>query len=135
MSPSARAFPEDPTDPRKNICGLVRYEVRHLGLQVAKQEEVTGCGIRRTSLAQDPSGFDSGHFLSRPFGIVSWRSIEMEVGTLKRLPTLALAEIPFDVRQNRCTKEFRIAPHPGRQSKKSVDARCQPNIGNQALLI
>jgi hypothetical protein len=28
----------------------------------------------------------------------------MEVDTSKRFPRLALAEIPFDVRQNKCTK-------------------------------
>jgi hypothetical protein len=42
----------------------------------------------------------------------------MEVDTSKRLRTLAVAEIPFDVRQNRCTKEVRIVPHLGKQSKK-----------------
>jgi hypothetical protein len=46
---------------------------------------------------------------------------------------LAVAEIPFDVRQNKCTKELRIVPHPGRQSKKTVDAEPRPNNGNQAF--
>jgi hypothetical protein len=44
----------------------------------------------------------------------------MEGDTSKRLP--AVAEIPFDVRQNRRIKEFRIVPHPDRQKKKTVDA-------------
>jgi hypothetical protein len=46
-------------------------------------------------------GFGSGNFLPRLFGVVSWPIIEMEVGTMKRLPKLAVAEIPLDVKQNR----------------------------------
>jgi hypothetical protein len=34
--------------------------------------------------------------------------IEMEADTSKRFPTLASVEVPFDVRQNRCTKKLRI---------------------------
>jgi hypothetical protein len=59
----------------------------------------------------------------------------MEVDTSKRFPTLALAEIPFDVKQDRGTKELRILPHPGRQSKKTVDAGGRPNNGSQAFLV
>jgi hypothetical protein len=61
----------------------------------------------------DPGGFDSGNFLPRQFGVVSWCVIEMKIGVSKRLPTLAVAEIPFDVRQNRCAKQLRIASNPG----------------------
>jgi hypothetical protein len=82
----------------------------------------------------DPGGFSLGNFLPGPFGIVSWCIIEMEIDTSKHLPMLAVARIPFDVRQNRCTKELRIAPHPGRQSKRTVDAKGRPNNGNQAFL-
>jgi hypothetical protein len=57
----------------------------------------------------------------------------MEVDTSRGLSTLAIAEILFDVRQNRCTKELRIVPHPDRQSKKSMDAGRRPNNGNQAF--
>jgi hypothetical protein len=46
---------------------------------------------------------------------------------------LAIAEIPFDVRQNRCTKELRIGSHPGRQSKKIVDAGVRANNRNYIL--
>jgi hypothetical protein len=70
------------------------------------------------------------------FGILSWRIIEMELDTSKRLPMLAAAEIPFNVKQNRSTKDLRIVPHLGRQNKKTVDARRRPNNennGNQAL--
>jgi hypothetical protein len=63
----------------------------------------------------DPGGFVSGNFSRRLFGVASWRIIEMEMGTSKRLPTLAVAEVPFNVRQNKCTKELRIVPHLGRQ--------------------
>jgi hypothetical protein len=62
----------------------------------------------------DRSRFGFGNFLPRMFGIVSWGPIEMEVDTSKRLPTLAVPEIPFNVWQNRCTKEPSIVPHPGR---------------------
>jgi hypothetical protein len=57
----------------------------------------------------------------------------MEVDTSKRLLTFALAEIPFDVRQNGWDKELRIVPHPGRQSKKTVDTGRRPNNGSQAF--
>jgi hypothetical protein len=50
--------------------------------------------------------------------------IEMEVDTSKRLPMLAVAEILFDVRQNRCIEELRIVPHPGRESRKTLEAGC-----------
>jgi hypothetical protein len=79
----------------------------------------------------ESGGFGSGNFLPRPFGIVGWCIIEMEVATSKRLPTLAIAEIRFDVRQNRCIKELLIMPHPDRQSKKTVAAGCRPNHGSQ----
>jgi hypothetical protein len=52
----------------------------------------------------NPGGFGSGNASRRPFGIVSRCIIEMEADISKRLPTLAVAEIPFGVRQNRCTK-------------------------------
>jgi hypothetical protein len=45
-------------------------------------------------------GFGSGNFLPRPFGVVSWCIVEMEVDTSERLPRLAVADIAFDVRQN-----------------------------------
>jgi hypothetical protein len=51
----------------------------------------------------------------------------------KGLPTFAIAEISFDVRQNKCTKE--LASHPGRQSNKAVDAGCLPTKGNLAFLV
>jgi hypothetical protein len=81
----------------------------------------------------DPAGFRLGNFLPRSFGIVSWCVNETEVGTSKRLPMLAIADIPFDIRQNRCAKELCIIPHSGRQSKKTVDAGRRPNNGNEAL--
>jgi hypothetical protein len=83
----------------------------------------------------DPDGFGSGSFLPRPFGVVSWCIIGMEVDTSKHLPPLIVAGIPFDVRQNRYTKELRIVAHPGRQSKKTVGAGHRPNNANQAFLI
>jgi hypothetical protein len=83
----------------------------------------------------DPAGFRPGNFLPRPFGIVSWCVIEMEVDASNRLPILAMAEIPFDIPQNRCAKELCIIPHSGRQSKKTVDAGRRPNNGNEALLV
>jgi hypothetical protein len=46
---------------------------------------------------------------------------------------LAVAQTSFDVRQNRCTKELCIVPHPGRQSTKTVYAGRRPNNGNQAF--
>jgi hypothetical protein len=61
----------------------------------------------------DPGGFSLGNFLPQPFGVVNWRIMEMELDTSKHLPTLAAAEVPFDVRHNRCTKEARIILHPG----------------------
>jgi hypothetical protein len=59
----------------------------------------------------------------------------MAIDTSNSLLTLAVAEIPFDVRHNKCTKELRIAPHPGGQNKKTADAGCRPNNGNQAFLL
>jgi hypothetical protein len=59
----------------------------------------------------------------------------MEVDTSKRLPMLALAGIPFNVKQNRCTKELGIVLHPGRQSMKTVVTGRRPNNGNHAFLI
>jgi hypothetical protein len=74
--------------------------------------------------------FGSGHFSPQQLGVVGWCIIEMERDTSKRLPTLAVASIPFDVRQNRCTNELRITLHPGRQNKKTVDAEPRRNNGN-----
>jgi hypothetical protein len=70
----------------------------------------------------DAGGRDSGNFLPRPFSVVSWCFIEMEVDISNRLPTFTVAETPFDVRQNRCTKELRTTPHLGTQSEKTVNA-------------
>jgi hypothetical protein len=83
----------------------------------------------------DPGGFGSGNLLLRPFGVVGWCIIEMEADTSKRIPTLAVSEIPFDVRQDRYTKELPVALHPSRQSKKIMDAERQLNNGNQAFLV
>jgi hypothetical protein len=52
----------------------------------------------------DRDGSGSGNFLPRPFGVVSYCIIEIKVDTSKSLPMLAVAEIPFDIKQNRCTK-------------------------------
>jgi hypothetical protein len=46
----------------------------------------------------DPGGLDWDNFLPRLFSVVSWCIIEMEVDISKRLPTLAVAKTPFDVR-------------------------------------
>jgi hypothetical protein len=62
----------------------------------------------------DPGDFGLGDFLPRPFGVVTWCIAEMEGDTSKRLPTPAIAEILFDVTQNKCTKELRIVQYPGR---------------------
>jgi hypothetical protein len=83
----------------------------------------------------DPGGLASGNFMRRVFGVVSWCMAEMDGDTSKRLPVLAVAEISFDVTQNRCAKELCILPHPGRQSTKIVDAGRRPNNGNQAFLV
>jgi hypothetical protein len=101
---------------------------------MAKQNEVIGCSIRRTSQRHDLGSFGSGNFSSGPFGVVSWCIIEMKAGTLKRLSTLAIAETSFDVRQNRWTKELHIILHPGRQSEKNVDAGRRPNNGNDIFM-
>jgi hypothetical protein len=82
-----------------------------------------------------PGAFGSGSFSPRPLGVVSWCIIAIERDTSKCFPTLPVAEIPFDVRQNRCTKELRIVPYPGTQNKKTVDARRRANNGPQALLV
>jgi hypothetical protein len=82
----------------------------------------------------DPGGFGSANFLPPQFGVASWCILEMEVDTMKRLLVFAVAEIPFNVRQNRCTKKLPVVPHPGRQSKKTVDAGLRPNHGNQTFL-
>jgi hypothetical protein len=81
----------------------------------------------------DPVGFGSGNFLPRPFGVMSSHIIEMEIDTSKRLPPFAVAEIPFDVRQNRCTKELRFVLDRGSQSKKIVDAGSRLNNGNRTF--
>jgi hypothetical protein len=81
----------------------------------------------------DSGGFGSGKSLPWTFCIVSWCIIEMEIDTLNRPRTLAVAEIPFSVRQNRYTKELRVVPHLGRQSKKTVDTGRQPNTRNLAF--
>jgi hypothetical protein len=81
-----------------------------------------------------PDGFGSGNFLPGRFGVASQSIIGTEVDTSKRLYMLAVAEIPFDVKQNICTKELRIIPYPGRESKKIADAICRPNNGNKAFL-
>jgi hypothetical protein len=83
----------------------------------------------------NPGGLGSGNFLLPPFGAVGWCIVEMEVDTLKRLPIFVVAEIPFDIRQDRCAKEFLIVPHPGRQRKKTMDARRRPNSGNRTFLV
>jgi hypothetical protein len=57
-----------------------------------------------------PDGFTSGNVLLRPFGVVNWCIVEMEGEPSKRLAMLPVPEVPFDVRQNRCTKEVRIVP-------------------------
>jgi hypothetical protein len=57
----------------------------------------------------------------------------MEVNASKRLAMLAIAEIPFDIRQNRCAKKLCIIPHFSRQGKKTVDAGRRPSNGNEAL--
>jgi hypothetical protein len=74
----------------------------------------------------DPGGFGSGNSLPQPFGIVSWRIFEMEVDTSKRLPTLGIAEIPFDVRQNRRTKNFASQRIPAGKARK---------LWNQVVLV
>jgi hypothetical protein len=43
--------------------------------------------------------------------------IEIKVGTSKHLPPLAVAEMTFDVRQNRCTKELGVLPHLAAKAK------------------
>jgi hypothetical protein len=60
--------------------------------------------------------------------------MEMEAETPKSLPRLAIAEIPFNIKQNGCTKEFRIVLRSGRQSRKIMDARSRPNNGNDTFL-
>jgi hypothetical protein len=52
--------------------------------------------------------------------------METDVDTPKGLPTLAVAEIPFDVRQNMHKRTL----HPGKLNKKTVDAGRRPNHGN-----
>jgi hypothetical protein len=59
----------------------------------------------------------------------------MEVETWKRFPAFAVAEILFDVKQNRRRKELCIVPHPGRENKKTVDVGRGPNNGNHAFLV
>jgi hypothetical protein len=81
----------------------------------------------------NPSGFGSDNVLPRPFGFVNWCIIEMEVEASKRLLTLAVAEIPFNARQNRTDAQKNSASHPGRQSKETLDAGRRPNTGNQAF--
>jgi hypothetical protein len=67
----------------------------------------------------NPVSFGSGNVLPRQFGVVNWCIIKTEINTSKHFHTLAVAENPFDVRQNRPTKELRIIPHPGRKIKKT----------------
>jgi hypothetical protein len=76
------------------------------------------------------SGFGSDNFLPRPIGVVSWCIIEMEGDTSKRLPILAVAEIPFDIRID---AQRNSAPHRDGQSMKIVDSGRRPNNGNQAF--
>jgi hypothetical protein len=83
----------------------------------------------------EPGAFGSGNFLPQPLGIVSWGILEMEVDTSKRLPAVANAKIPFDVKQNRYTNELRIVPHPGGQSEKTLDAGRRFNHGSHAFLL
>jgi hypothetical protein len=45
----------------------------------------------------------------------------MQIDASKPLSVLAVAEVPLDMRKNRCTKELCVMPHPGRQSKKTLD--------------
>jgi hypothetical protein len=82
----------------------------------------------------DLGGFGFGDFLPRPFDIVSWCIIEIERNTLKRLLPPTVADISFDVMQNKYTKEICIVPHPGRQNKKTVNAGRRPNNANQEFL-
>jgi hypothetical protein len=81
------------------------------------------------------SGCGPGNFLPRTIGAVSWCILEIEVDTSKPLPMLAIAEISFDIRQSKHTKELRIIPYPGRQSKKTLDAGRRPNNENQAFMV
>jgi hypothetical protein len=68
-------------------------------------------------------GFDLGNFLPRPFGIVRWRIVQMQIDASKCLSAPAIADIPFDIRKNRSAKELCVIPRPHRQCKKTVDAR------------
>jgi hypothetical protein len=97
------------------------------------QEEVAGCTIWRISRMGNPVGFGLGDFHLRPLGIVSWYIIQMHINASKPLSALAVAEVPLDIRKNRCAKELCVIPHPGRQCKKTVDAGRRPNSGHQAL--
>jgi hypothetical protein len=107
--------------------------MRRLAVQVVKQEEVTECSIRRISRMHNSGAFGSDNLLPRPFSVVSWCIIEREVNILKRLPTLAIAEIPFVIRRGRCTKELPLVPHPGRQSSSIMDAGRRSNNGNEVF--
>jgi hypothetical protein len=61
--------------------------------------------------------------------------METELDASKRLPTLAIAEVPVDILQARCAKELCIIPPSGRQSKKTVDAGRRSNNVNDVLLV
>jgi hypothetical protein len=65
------------------------------------------------------------------YDLVNYRD---EGGHLEASSYACRRRIRFDVRQNRCTKELLVVPHPGRQSKTTIDAGSEPNDGNQALL-
>jgi hypothetical protein len=55
---------EDSANLAKNLFWRARCEANHLAFQVAKQEEVAGCGVRRIGWMNDSGGFGSGNFLS-----------------------------------------------------------------------
>jgi hypothetical protein len=81
---------------------------------VTKEEEVAECTTWRISRIGNPVGCGSGHFLLRPFGIVCWCIIQMQIDASKRLSALAVAEVPPDVREKRWTKKLRVTPRPRR---------------------
>jgi hypothetical protein len=45
---------------------------------------------------------------------MSWFIIHMQIDASKRLSALAVAEVPLDIRKNRCPKELCVIWHPGR---------------------
>jgi hypothetical protein len=64
-------------------------------------KKVTGCNVKRINRIHNPGGLGSGNCLLRLYSVVSWCTVEMGVDTSNRLLMLAVAEIPFDVRQNK----------------------------------